>query len=38
MLRAGPEAVLLLAGALNKLALGAHDYVYDVFPGIEGGR
>jgi len=24
------------AGALNKIALGAHDYVYDVFPGIEG--
>jgi malate synthase len=26
------------AGALNKFALGAHDYVYDIFPGIEGGR
>jgi len=25
------------AGALNKIALGAHDYVYDIFPGIEGG-
>ena len=24
------------AGALDKIALGAHDYVYDVFPGIEG--
>ncbi len=24
------------AGALNKIALGAHDYVYDIFPGIEG--
>jgi malate synthase len=24
------------AGTLNKSALDAHDYVYDVFPGIEG--
>jgi len=24
------------AGALKKIALGAHDYVYDIFPGIEG--
>ncbi len=24
------------AGALNKITLGAHDYVYDIFPGIEG--
>ncbi len=24
------------AGALNKIALGAHDYVYDIFPGTEG--
>ena len=24
------------AGTLNKIALAAHDYVYDVFPGIEG--
>jgi len=24
------------AGTLNKIALGAHDYVYDIFPGIEG--
>jgi len=24
------------AGALNKIALGAHDYVYDIFPSIEG--
>jgi len=26
----------LEAGTLNKIALAAHDYVYDVFPGIEG--
>ena len=26
------------AGALNKLALGVHDYVYDIFPDIEGGQ
>jgi malate synthase len=25
------------AGALNQLALDAHDYVYDIFPGSEGG-
>ena len=24
------------AGVLNKSALDAHDYVYDIFPGIEG--
>ncbi|HEV8672409.1 MAG TPA: malate synthase [Methylomirabilota bacterium] len=24
------------AGGLNKIALAAHDYVYDIFPGIEG--
>jgi malate synthase len=24
------------AGTLNKSALAAHDYVYDIFPGIEG--
>jgi len=23
-------------GTLNKSALDAHDYVYDIFPGIEG--
>jgi malate synthase len=26
------------AGTLNEFALGAHDYVYDIFPGFEGGR
>jgi len=25
------------AGTLNKAALGAHDYVYDIFPDTEGG-
>ncbi len=24
------------AGTVNKIALAAHDYVYDIFPGIEG--
>src|SRR6266545_2027454 len=24
------------AGALDKIALGAHDYVYDIFPALEG--
>jgi malate synthase len=24
------------AGTLNKIALSAHDYVYDIFPSIEG--
>jgi malate synthase len=24
------------AGTLNKFALDAHDYIYDIFPGIEG--
>ncbi len=24
------------AGTLNKIALAAHEYVYDIFPGIEG--
>ncbi len=24
------------AGTLNKVALAAHDYVYDIFPDIEG--
>jgi malate synthase len=24
------------AGTLDKIALAAHDYVYDIFPGIEG--
>jgi malate synthase len=24
------------AGTLNTIALGAHDYIYDIFPGIEG--
>jgi hypothetical protein len=24
------------AGTLNKTALAAYDYVYDIFPGIEG--
>ena len=23
------------AGALNRFALGAHDYIYDIFPGVE---
>jgi malate synthase len=23
------------AGTLNKIALAAHDYVYDIFPGVE---
>jgi hypothetical protein len=23
-------------GTLSKFALDAHDYVYDIFPGIEG--
>ncbi len=25
------------AGSLSKIALGGRDYVYDVFPGVEGG-
>ncbi len=25
------------AGTLNKIALGAHDYVYDIFPGSKEG-
>ena len=25
------------AGTMDKSALDAHDYVYDIFPGIEGG-
>jgi malate synthase len=24
------------AGTMNKSALDAHDYIYDIFPGIEG--
>jgi malate synthase len=26
------------AGTLNKAALAAHDYVFDIFPGVEAGR
>ncbi len=28
----------LQAGTLNQSALSAHDYVYDIFPGVEGGQ
>jgi malate synthase len=32
-----PEIVKRVqAGTLNKIALAAHDYVYDIFPGFEG--
>jgi malate synthase len=26
------------AGTLSKMALAAHDYVYDIFPGVSGER
>jgi malate synthase len=26
------------SGALNRMALAAHDYVYDIFPRVEGTR